>query len=539
MSRRRRRWAGLLAFAAVVSLGGAEVHAGSTEQRRFALIIGNQRGGADTRPLMYAADDARRVHAVLTEVGQVNTADAILLLDRTAADVLAALADLERRAAAVRAQKQRSLLIVYYSGHAKEGALRLGDTRLPLDALRKRIEAAPADIQIGIFDSCRSGAVIRTKGARHAPAFQVISSGSDETRGLVLLSSSSADEDAQESDEIRGSYFSHHLVSGLRGDADRSGDRRVTLSEAYDYAYARTVADTAVSLAGAQHPTFSYELKGNADLVLTDVTRGKEGLYVPASAPEGTYYLVDRSGLIAAEIVKPATADRRIALRAGRYAVKRRLPDRLRIGQIQIASGQVATLDESTLRDAPFSDDPVKGARRGARISLGLGGTMQAFFDEPTRDGLFPPAGMLALELQVRDFFRPTWIWSVDVAFGGRDATLTEPASAGPVPYRFGELGVGTSLFTEWPLAFADGRLAPFLGARVALLLMTREFTGTSIPSQYFSTFSPGLVGGLRYRVFGDVAATARARVHYLLYNVDQNRSLGYWELAAALSYDF
>jgi hypothetical protein len=31
----------------------------------------------------------------------------------------------------------------------------------------------------------------------------------------------------------------------------------------------------------------------------------------------------------------------------------------------------------------------------------------------------------------------------------------------------------------------------------------------------------------------------ARTRVHYLLYNVDENRSLGYWELATALSYEF
>jgi hypothetical protein len=30
-----------------------------------------------------------------------------------------------------------------------------------------------------------------------------------------------------------------------------------------------------------------------------------------------------------------------------------------------------------------------------------------------------------------------------------------------------------------------------------------------------------------------------RGRVHYLLYNVEENRSLGYWELSLGLSYDF
>src|SRR5205814_1027908 len=144
---------------------------------------------------------------------------------------------------------------------------------------------------------------------------------------------------------------------------------------------------------GAQHPTFSYDLKGNGDLVLTEFDR-REGLLVPAPAPAGTYYIV-RGDFIAAEVVKGAGVDCRIALAPGRYWVKRRLPDRLRIGQIDIGAGQVATLEESRLRDAPFSDDPVKGATHGPSIALTLTGAVQAFFDAPTRDGLFPPAGLL------------------------------------------------------------------------------------------------------------------------------------------------
>ena len=39
-----------------------------------------------------------------------------------------------------------------------------------------------------------------------------------------------------------------------------------------------TVADTADSIAGPQHPTFSYDLAGNGDLVLTDLRVNDEGL---------------------------------------------------------------------------------------------------------------------------------------------------------------------------------------------------------------------------------------------------------------------
>ena len=506
-------------------------------QHRFALIAGNDEGGHDTRPLRFAAEDARKVYDVLTQLGGIAPGDVTLMLNQTAGEFQRALGDFEGRIALAKQRGERSLFILYYSGHTKDGELRLGQSRLRLDALKARLSAVPADIRIGVFDSCHSGMVTRTKGARRAPAFEIEAAGSEETNGLVLLSSSSADEDAQESDEIGGSYFSHYLVSGLRGDADRSRDRRVTLSEAYAYAYARTVADTAESAAGAQHPTFSYDFQGNADLVLTDFASRREGIYVPGLAPAGIYYIVDGNGFIAAEIQKAADGDRQIALPAGRYHVRRRLTDRLRIGEIQIASGQLTTLDESRLRDAPFSDDPVKGAIRdeGTHLSLGLGGMMQSFFDRPTRDGLFPSTGMLGVEFEVRDFFRHGVVWGLDLASGGANGQVDRYGSL--LPFRFSEVTAGTTLAAEWRFRFGD--LAAFAGLRLAVVLMNRKFDDPTIPAQFFATFTPGLVGGLRYRLSRSFALLGRGRVHYLLYNVDENRSLGYWELSAGVAYDF
>ena len=58
--------------------------------------------------------------------------------------------------------------------------------------------------------------------------------------------------------------------------------------------------------------------------------------------------------------------------------------------------------------------------------------------------------------------------------------------------------------------------------------------------NQFFATLSPGVVAGARLRLGDSVALVARGRVHYLLYNVDEaNRSLGYWEAAAFMQYDF
>ena len=511
--------------------------AGAAVQHRFALIAGNDQGGADTQPLRYAAEDARKVHAVLTQLGGVAPTDAVLVLNQSADELWRALGGMEARLAEAKQRGERTVFILYYSGHAKDGDLRLGESRIRLEDMKARLSAAPADIRIGVFDSCRSGIVNRTKGARRAPAFAIEAAGSEETRGLVLLSAASADEDAQESDEIGGSYFSHYLVSGLRGDADQSRDRRVTLSEAYAYAYARTVADTAESAAGAQHPTFSYDLKGNADLVLTDIASRREGIYVPANAPAGIYYLVDANGFIAAEVQKAIDGDRQIALPAGRYRVRRRLADRLRIGDIHIATGQLVTLDETSLHDAAFSDDPVKGVHRepGAQISVSLGGTVQAFFDGPTRDGLFPPTGMVGLDVEVRDFFRRGWLWGLDLAGGGTHAQLDRYGTL--LPFQFNELTAGTTLAAEWRLS--QGSLDAFTGVRLALVVMSRKFDERTIPDQFFATFTPGLVAGLRYHLSRDFTFLVRGRVHYLLYNVDEDRSLGYWELNAGIAYDF
>lgn len=537
-----RRWLFGVAVAGATTLSmfaPAEVRADGL--RRFALIAGNDRGGPGTRRLLYAREDARKVWGILTRLGGVAPADATLLLDAGAGELWSSLGELERRARDAAGRGERTALVVYYSGHAKDGTLRLGDTQVGVEALKARLAGAPFDVRIGIFDACQSGALTRRKGARKAPAFEVDSRDLPRARGLVILTSSAADEDSQESDLIGGSYFSHHLASGLLGGADKSGDGRVTLSEAYAYAHDRTVADTVDSAAGAQHPTFSYELAGNGDLVLTDVAAHREGVVFPGTAPPGTYFLVDGKGFVAAEIQKVQGAERRIALAPGRYRVKRRLPDRLRIGEIDVPRGAVVALVETALRDAPFSDDPVKGVEAVATTSvahwsLAVGGGVQTVFRAPSAD-LFPAAGILGAEVALRDFFRRDWIWAFELGAGGARSQVVLPSAT--LPYDFSQLTLASSLLAELP-RLSIGPLEPFIGFRVALLLMTRRFDQAVLPEQFFATVSPGLVGGVTWRVADAWALLGRARVHYLLYNVDDsNHSLGTWDATLLLQYDF
>jgi hypothetical protein len=496
-------------------------------------VAGNDAGGSDTRPLLYATADARKVYEILTRLGGVRPDDATLVLGGGMQDLLGALGKVAQQAGEAARRGEKTALFFYYSGHAKDGALRLGETRLPIDALKGRIAGLPVDVRVAILDSCRSGAITRTKGVRKTPAFEIQADAARDARGLVILTSSTSDEDSQESDLIGGSYFSHHLSSGLLGGADRSGDGRVTLFEAYAYAYDRTVADTADSAAGAQHPTFSYDLAGNGDLVLTDVVVRHEGIYLPREAPSGVYFLVDRNGYVAAEISKGDGVDRRVALSPGRYRVKRRLADRLRVGEIDVPRDEMVLLEEQRLHDAPFTDDPVKGAGRvelSSRWSVGAGATYQSVFAAPDGAALFPPTGLLTVDLAVRDFLRRDWVWGVDIAAGSVHSTVTSVGA----PFRFSEVSLATSITVDWPGRY----VTPFVGGRLAFLFMGRTFDEHAYPDQFYSTLSPGIVAGASFNLSRSTHVITRGRLHYLLYNVDEDRSLGYWELSAMVSYD-
>ena len=512
-------------------------NAPSVAMHRFALIIGNDEGGEGTRSLLYSRDDARKLYDILTRVGGVAAPDAMLLLNESADDLITSLNELERRARDAKARGERTSLFFYYSGHAKDGALRLGSSKMPMETLKVRLAQAPADVRVAVFDACRSGAMTRTKGVRRAPAFEVENDLTRAAKGLVILTSSASDEDSQESDLIGGSYFSHHFASGLLGDADKTGDGRVSLQEAYEYAYERTVADTAESAAGPQHPTFSFDLAGNGDLVLTDVVLHREGLRVPAGAPAGSYFLVDKKGFVVAELLKPENTERLIALSPGSYLVKRRLADRLRVGEVSISAGEITVLDETTLKDTRFSDDPVKGVERvtlySRHWSFGISGSYQTVFDSPTdKGGSFPSSPVIGLEGTWHNAFGRGFGFGLDGLYGWQSGVVNSGLVS--LNYNYSLFTVGTTGLYEWP----DGTFVPYLGVRLGLDVMSRSFANNAAAPQSFQTFTPGLVAGLRIRLNKNWSLGLRARLHYLLYNIDSTRNFGYLELASTLDYE-
>jgi hypothetical protein len=292
--------------------------------QRHALVIGANFGGADRPRLRYAVSDAERFAAVMVELGGVAPANQILLREPTLRDLFAALDALRTRLAAPKrtgagAPVGRTEIVLYYSGHADEKGLLLGEDRVSYLSLRDRLDDLPADVRIAVLDACASGAFTRLKGGTARKPFTIDASSA--MRGHAFLTSSAATEAAQESDRIGASYFTHYLVSGFRGAADLSRDGRVTLSEAYQFAFAETLGRTIGTAGGAQHPSYDINLSGTGDVVMTDM-RQTTAAIVLGEDVDGRVFIRNGARQLVVELHKPAGRQVEIGVEPGAYEIR-------------------------------------------------------------------------------------------------------------------------------------------------------------------------------------------------------------------------
>jgi hypothetical protein len=349
--------------------------------RRYALVVGNNRGDVGDLDLRYAETDAQRVYDVLKDLGRFEPADMVLLRGEEATRAEATLIALNDRVRATIAAGSDALLFVYYSGHAGADALHMAGTHLDLTLLEQLVRGSAATFRVLAVDACRSGALTRVKGGQSAPPFDLRIDEQLSEQGLVMLTSSAANEDAQESDALQGSIFTHYFVSALLGAGDADGDGRVTLEEAYRYAYEATLRSTSATWAGAQHPTFRYELRGMGKLPLSElpaVTGSRAWLVFPA----GKTYLVLRGGAggaVVGEVTEHA-GGRRLSVRAGHYFVRGRTADALLEGDLDAAPGASVEVDDGRLRRVEYARLVRKGG--GAKRSA-AGPEAGYFFQTP------------------------------------------------------------------------------------------------------------------------------------------------------------
>ncbi len=404
------------------------------ETRRIAIIVGNNAGSGDMPPLRYAESDAGKMARVMVELGEVPQDDILLLQGRTERELEQALTDAKERVQMYsRAPDVRTVLIFYFSGHSDGEGLEMGRDSLPFARLKAMMAGIGADVRVAIVDACRSGAGIKEKGARPAEAFTIKLADTLQTSGEVFITSSASNEAALESSEVAGSLFTHNLISGLRGAADASGDRLVTLSEAYRYAYDRTVSATSVLPVGAQHPNFDFRLSGQGELVLSSLQRPTSLMVLPEGADRTLVTDLARDQVV---VEVPAGPAREVALSPGLYGLRLFRGGSSFGGKIQLQEGQkrVVRWDELVAMSSSITV-----ARKGG------GGSVEREIEPPARESsvgvgvtLGATSRLVPLAYDVNNPLMPK----------GQLAVWVEPFSAklGSTP-AFGVTSLGTMTF--------------------------------------------------------------------------------------------
>ncbi|MFO0599509.1 MAG: caspase family protein [Myxococcaceae bacterium] len=381
------------------------------ETRRIAIVVGNNAGTGEMPPLRYAESDAGKMARVLVELGDVSSEDVLLLQGQRVGQVERAIAETRDRIAFLkRSPDVRTVVFFYFSGHSDGEAIELSGEKLAYARLKALLTGTGADVRLVVVDACRSGAGLREKGGRPVEGFTIRLADTLQATGDVFISSSAADEAALESSEVMGSYFTHNFISGLRGAADTSGDKLVTLAEAYRYAYDRTVSSTAMLPVGAQHPNYDFKLSGQGELVLSTLLKPSALMVLP-EADRALVTDLARDQVIV-EVV--GAGGREVALAPGQYGLRVFKQGQSFGGRVTLVDGQRQVIAMSTL--TPINSSVMVAAKGGPvvvrqadvassndglglGVSFGLGGRVLSAIIAG-QNATYQPKAQLRVELE-------------------------------------------------------------------------------------------------------------------------------------------
>lgn len=252
---------------------------------RRALIIANteymDRGLDQLRAPGKDAEDFARV---LRDTGLCAFDDVTVLLNQLSSSAIEAVDGFFDN------RKPDDLLVLYFSGHGirdEYGSLylafvntvrsRLRSTAIKADYIREAMDQSRSKRQVVFLDCCNSGAFPQGSKAELGGAMGMVQS--LQGYGRFVLTASDSTQFAWEGDQLIGetdnSLFTHFLVKGLEGEADRDGDGTITVDELYDYAF-----EQISKITPKQTPTKSAS-RQEGEIVLRQITRLKDIRKVP------------------------------------------------------------------------------------------------------------------------------------------------------------------------------------------------------------------------------------------------------------------
>jgi formylglycine-generating enzyme required for sulfatase activity len=227
------------------------------------------------------------------------------------------------------------LLVLYFSGHGVRdelGALylavkntirsRLRSTAVKSDYIREAMDQSRSRRQVLILDCCNSGAFAQGTKASTGGSIGTASAFEGTGFGRVVLTASDSTQFAWEGDKVIGetqnSLFTHFLVKGLEGEAEKDGDGKITVDKLYDFAYGQIVSLTSQQTPGK----WSYKQQG--EIILRELTETqKENLRLLKLQEQKRLGQEEVEKLAHANAEREAAERQVIQLRAEREAAER------------------------------------------------------------------------------------------------------------------------------------------------------------------------------------------------------------------------
>jgi len=244
---------------------------------KYALIIGNTEYiDPGLAQLIAPGKDVEDFAHVLKDHDLCSFDDVKVLLNQVSSSIIEAIDEFFDQ------KKSDDLLVLYFSGHGVRDELgslylaskntirtRLRSTAIKSDYIREAMDQSRSKRQVVILDCCNSGAF--PQGTKAEVGGVMGMAKALQGYGRFVLTASDATQFAWEGNQVIGetdnSLFTHFLVKGLEGEADKDGDGKISVDELYDFAF-----DQISKITPKQTPTKSTS-KQEGEIILRQITR--------------------------------------------------------------------------------------------------------------------------------------------------------------------------------------------------------------------------------------------------------------------------
>ena len=346
-----------------------------------AMVVTSPRSSDPELPrLRFARSDGERMAEALIRVGGVSP-EGLVIVDGGGRDHF-------RRAAKqvsawlAKQKAERSKLILYFTGHADADGLHFIDGSITRPQLHQILASVNTDSKIVILDSCYAGALTE-KGVALAMDFQVPTPMLDEPEGVVFLSAASGSEQAFEVEELRGSFFTHHLLQGLYGLADDDEDGLVTVDELYRYSYRRMrTGSLSLPRSYRQSPEIHTKLKGKGALVVSQWQRQRSRVLLNFP-DQGSVTFSTKRGVRFFVYPKRSPQPQIVEIAPGQYKVVVDGADQIKQADLLVSADQENVLGAHQLEPVGRHDGfrILKGHRESSQLSVATGSYVSTVTD--------------------------------------------------------------------------------------------------------------------------------------------------------------